>query len=40
MSVFVYMCIYVCVCVYVGMRAYVCVASIHLNVEYSDSDIT
>ena len=38
----VYMCINVCVCVClcVGRRAYVCVASIHQNVEYSNCDFT
>ena len=42
--VFICVCIYVCVCVCVwvgvGKRAYVCVASIHLNVEYSNWNFT
>ena len=36
MCIYVYVCVCVCVCVCVGRRAYVCVASIHLNVEYSN----
>ena len=44
MSVCVYMCgylcAYACVCVCVRRRAYVCVASINLNVEYSNCEFT
>ena len=33
-----YVCVFMCVCV--GRRAYVCVASIHLNVKYSNKNFT
>ena len=35
-----HICAYLCVFVCVGRRAYVCVASIHLNVEYSNRNFT
>ena len=36
----IYVCVCVCVCVCVGRRAYVCVAPIHLNVDYSNRNFT